>query len=397
MDTRTVIIVMLAQVSLLGVLALVFGARQRGTRAVSAWGAGLFLVGAGYAGLAMRDVLPALLSITVVNTLLMAASLLFYRSVRIFMGRPVHDPLGVAALAATAVLLFVFSEISPNLQVRILVVSAIGAALFARNAMELRSDVPREVQPSHRFMQGVYWIVSALLLARFAATLLQPGTSLMDPSASESAFFLGVLLVATAGTFGNFWIEAQHLHLELARQAARDSLTGILNRGAFFDALEREMARARRGGGVLSVAMFDLDHFKRINDAHGHPAGDEVLRRVAASMEASIRQPDILGRYGGEEFALLMPDTDADMAMSVAERIRAKVQSKGVEWKGQRLSVAVSGGVAAFPGNGMTADGIVATADAALYDAKHAGRNRVLRSAGRAVTPDSPNGMHARS
>lgn len=318
MDTRTVIIVMLSQISLLGALAIVFSARQGGTRAVGAWGAGLLLVGAGYTGLAMRGALPDFLSITVANTLLMAANLLFYRSVRIFMGRPVQDPLGVAALAATAVLVFVYSEISPNLQARILVVSGIGAALFVRNAMELRASVPPEVQSSHHFMRAVYWIVAALLVARFAATLLQSSTGLLDPSAPQSAFFMGVLLIATAGTFGNFWIEAQHLQLELARQAARDSLTGMLNRRAFMAEFERELARVRRGGTVLSLAIFDLDHFKELNDTHGHPAGDEVLRSIAATMRAAIRHPDILGRYGGEEFALLMPDTDVEMAMSVA-------------------------------------------------------------------------------
>ncbi len=394
MDTRTVIVVMLAQVILLGALALAFGTRQGGTRAVGAWGAGLLMVGAGYAGLALRGVLPDFLSITVANTLLMAANLLFYRSVRIFMDRPVHDPFGAAALAATAVIVFVYSEISPNLQMRILFVSAVGAVLFARNAMELRTGVPAEVRSSHRFMQVVYWVVAALLAARFAANLVQPSAGLMEPSASQSAFFLGVLLIATAGTFGNFWIEAQHLHLALARQASRDALTGMLNRGALFDALERELARARRGATAFSVAMFDLDRFKVLNDTYGHPAGDEVLRKVAATIQACIRQPDILGRYGGEEFVLLMPDTDAEMAMAVAGRIRAAVKANGIQWEGRLLAVAVSGGVANFPSHGTTADALIAAADAALYEAKHAGRDRVMQAV-RPGAAEVPKGIHA--
>jgi diguanylate cyclase (GGDEF)-like protein len=382
MDTRTVIIVMLAQIALLGALALYFGARQGGTRAVGVWGAGLLMVGAGYGGLALRGVLPNILSITVANTLLMAANLLFYRSARMFMGKPVHDPLGVAALAATAILMFVFSEIASHLQARILVVSAIGSFLFMRNALELRGPVPAEVRSSHRFMQAVYWVVAVLLAARFAANLLQPpNPSLMAPSALQSAFFLAVLLISTAGTFGNFWMEVQYLHFELARQAARDSLTGMFNRRSFMLELDREIARVRRGGTVLSLAMFDLDHFKDLNDAHGHQAGDEVLRGIAKSMQATIRQPDILGRYGGEEFVLLMPDTDAEMAMRVCERIRAAVQVSGVEWNGRRLSITISCGVAAFALHGATADALIAAADAALYEAKRAGRNRVLQAA----------------
>lgn len=384
MDTRTIIITTLAQISLLGAVALYFGARQGGTRAVAVWGAGLLMVAAGYGGLAMRGGLPNLISITLANTMLMAANLMVYRSARMFMGRPVHDPLGMAALVATAILMFVFSEITPNLQARILVISAIGVVLYSRTALELRGAV-EGVRASHRFMQAVYWAVAVLLAARFIGTLMQPVSSLMAPSAPQSTFFLGMLLVATLGTFGNFWMEFQSLHLELARQAARDSLTGMLNRRTFLSEFERELARVKRGGGMLSVAVFDLDHFKGLNDAHGHPAGDEVLREVAACMQATIRQPDILGRYGGEEFALLMPDTDAEMALRVCERIRIAVQTGGVEWNGRRLPVTISGGVAAFALHGTTSDALIAAADAALYEAKRAGRNRVMRAQARAA------------
>ena len=127
-----------------------------------------------------------------------------------------------------------------------------------------------------------------------------------------------------------------------------------------------------------------------------HPAGDEVSRSIAATMQASIRQPDILGRYGGEEFALLMPDTDADMAMRVAGRIRVAVQMHGVEWNGRPLSITLSGGIAAFGVNGVTSDALIAAADAALYEAKRAGRNRILAApAGRSVAPAQISGIHA--
>ena len=252
--------------------------------------------------------------------------------------------------------------------------------------LELRGEAPPEMRNSRRFMERVYWVAVALMVFRVAANLHSPGVDLMAPSVSQSLFFLGALLLTTAGSFGMFWMEIQYLHLELTRQAARDSLTGMLNRRSFMVEFERELARVRRGGSMLSVAMFDLDHFKKLNDLFGHPVGDEVLRSVAASMQASIRQPDILGRYGGEEFALLMPDTDAAMAMHVAERIRVAVQMHGVEWEGQRLSVTVSGGVAAFASHGAAADTLIAAADAALYEAKRAGRNLVVQAEGRPVT-----------
>lgn len=396
MDIRTLIVVLLAQVSLLGALAIYFESRQPGTRAMGVWGAGLIVVAVGYALIAMRGAIPDLLSITVANTLLMGANLIFYRSLRIFGGKSVDDPLGLAALAATTILIYVFSEIAPNLGLRVVAVSTISGFLFLRNALELRGMAPPEVRISRRFMESVYWLVVALMVFRVAASLHSPGVDLMAPSVSQSVFFLAVLLLTTAGSFGMFWMEIQYLHLELARQAARDSLTGMLNRRAFMAEFERELARVRRGGTVLSLAMFDLDHFKKLNDLYGHPAGDEVLRSIAATMQASIRQPDILGRYGGEEFALLMPDTDADMAMRVAGRIRVAVQMHGVEWNGRPLSITLSGGIAAFGVNGVTSDALIAAADAALYEAKRAGRNRILAApAGRSVAPAQISGIHA--
>jgi len=380
MDTRTLVTTLLAHVTLLGVLAIYFSFRQPGTRAVGAWGVGLLMMAAGFGGIALRGAVPDLLSITVANALAIGSNLFFYRAIRIFKGRSVHDPLGVAALAATAVLVYVFSAITPSLQARLVVISAISAFFFARNALELRGEAPPEVRTSQRFMHGLFWIVAALMVARLASSLQVRVTDIMAPSAGQDGYFLAMLLLATAASFGMFWMQIQALNLELARQAARDSLTGMFNRRSLLLELDRELARVRRGGTVLSIAMFDLDHFKELNDTHGHQAGDEVLRGIAACMQATVRQPDILGRYGGEEFVLLMPDTDAGMAMRVCERIRVAVQVGGVDWNGQRMSITVSGGVAAFALHGTTADGLIAAADAALYAAKRAGRNRVLQA-----------------
>ena len=395
MDIRTLIIALLAQVSLLGTLAIYFESRQPGTRAMGTWGAGLIVVAAGYALIALRGAIPDLMSITVANTLLMGANLIFYRSLRIFGGRSVYDPLGLGALAATTTLIYVFSEVAPNLGLRVVSVSAISGLLFLRNALELRCKAPPEVRVSRRFMESVYWLVVALMVFRVGANLYSPGVDLMAPSLSQSVFFLVVLLLTTAGSFGMFWMEIQYLHLDLTRQAARDSLTGLLNRRAFLAEFSRELARARRGGTVLGVAMFDLDHFKRLNDQYGHPAGDEVLRSVASTMQSTLRHPDIIGRYGGEEFALLMPDTDSAMAMQVAGRIRAAVQMGGVEWNGQRLSITLSGGIAAFPAQGTTAESLIAASDAALYEAKRAGRNRIEAAPASGIPVDEASGIHA--
>lgn len=385
LDPRTLAVALLAHLSMLGLLSIYFGQRQPGTRAMGHWGVGLLMVAAGFGGIAMRGIAPDIISITVANTLNMGSNLFFYRALRIANGRPVYDPVGLSALVAGALLIYIFSAIVPSLPVRIATVSSIMAFLFARNAIELAGPAPDEVKGSKRFMAFVFWGLAAILATRFLFALANRDTDLMAPNFAQCAFFIMIMLLATTATFGMFWMVIQGLNLELTRQAARDSLTGMLNRRSFMLEFERELARVRRGGGVLSIAMFDLDHFKELNDAHGHPAGDEVLRGIAASLQATIRQPDILGRYGGEEFALLMPDTDAEMAMRVCERIRTAVQLGGVEWSGRRLSITISGGVAAFALHGTTSESLIAAADAALYSAKRAGRNRVLQAEARAA------------
>ena len=304
----------------------------------------------------------------------------------------------MAVIGVTAGLIFVFSAIFPNMTIRVIVVSLIGAVLLARNAREMRGEAPVEVRASWGYMQAVFWTACALMVLRIVSTTLAlpADTELMAPSPAQSLYFLLIFLMITAASFGAFWLELQYMQYELSRQAARDLLTGMLNRRSFLIEFERELARVRRGSGVLSVAMFDLDHFKRLNDSYGHPAGDEVLRTVAASMQGSIRLPDVLGRYGGEEFVLLMPDANTQAAMSVTERIRIAVGLGGVEWNGERLTITLSGGVASFPRDGTNSTALIAAADAALYTAKRAGRNRIMPAAvapvGAAPTSAAPAG-----
>jgi diguanylate cyclase (GGDEF)-like protein len=163
---------------------------------------------------------------------------------------------------------------------------------------------------------------------------------------------------------------------ELADASRRDPLTGLPNRRAFEEDLAREAARAARAGAAVAVVVLDVDRFKAVNDAHGHAAGDAVLRAVAARAAGAIRAGDLLARVGGEEFALLLPGADLARAAEAAERIRAALAAAPVEAEGRALSVTASFGCAALaPGEPPGA--AVARADARLYEAKRDGRNRV--------------------
>lgn len=156
-----------------------------------------------------------------------------------------------------------------------------------------------------------------------------------------------------------------------------DVLTGIPNRRAFMQAAEQEVMRAQRYGSKLSVAVLDLDHFKGINDTYGHAMGDRVLISRAKVLSHAMREVDIMGRLGGEEFAILMPDTPLSEAIQAVERMRLALEQNPVKADGQLIRSTASFGVAEYPGIDPTVDGLLAKADGALYVAKARGRNRV--------------------
>jgi diguanylate cyclase (GGDEF)-like protein len=165
---------------------------------------------------------------------------------------------------------------------------------------------------------------------------------------------------------------------EIWTLATVDHLTGVLNRQAILAELEKEIDRAARYGHQLSVAMVDLDHFKRLNDSHGHAAGDAMLRQIADILRANLRTVDIVGRYGGEEFLIVLPETDVDAAASLAEKLRRLVGRHEIVLQGEfRASATLSAGVAGGSGAHLNLEALVRDADNAMYSAKALGRDQV--------------------
>lgn len=179
--------------------------------------------------------------------------------------------------------------------------------------------------------------------------------------------------------------ELQEVNARLERLAVTDGLTGLFNHRRFQEALQVELVRSERHKRPMGVLMVDVDFFKKVNDAMGHPAGDDLLRRLAEVLGKDLRQTDLIARYGGEEFTVILPETTRSEAMQVGERMRAAVEEKindGSPWPSK---VTVSIGVATFPEDGKTAEELLESADQAMYIAKRQGRNRVVGSRG-AVT-----------
>jgi diguanylate cyclase (GGDEF)-like protein len=165
----------------------------------------------------------------------------------------------------------------------------------------------------------------------------------------------------------------------LRTQATRDALTGVHNRGFFDEMLQGQLVEARGAGAPVTIMIVDVDHFKRINDSHGHPEGDRALRVIAQTLAGVARASDIVCRYGGEEFCLILPGTPLDSATQLADRIRSEVPAAcaraGIA-DGARLTVTI--GLAASPADGMLPEMLLRTADQRLYRGKEAGRDRIM-------------------
>jgi diguanylate cyclase (GGDEF)-like protein len=179
-------------------------------------------------------------------------------------------------------------------------------------------------------------------------------------------------------------IRNANLLARVQQMAVTDGLTQLSNRRAFDRSLDRELNRAARTDGRLSVVLLDIDHFKQLNDSHGHVVGDSVLRQIAHALQLCGREYDTIARYGGEEFAAVLPGCSSGLALQVAERLRISVQDAATDVK-----VTASCGVATYPYDGIDVGGLLSAADRALYTSKRAGRNTV-RSAEQARVEELP-------
>ncbi len=173
------------------------------------------------------------------------------------------------------------------------------------------------------------------------------------------------------------------LHDRLREETLRDPLTGLFNRRFLDESLERELARTRRDNLPLALLMIDIDHFKQLNDTYGHPAGDEIIRRVGGLIQSRARSGDLPCRYGGEEFLLVLPNMTLATAVERAEEWRVAFANDWTVIGNHAVAVTVSIGVAVFPCHGGSARALIEAVDQALYAAKRGGRNRVVAATAR--------------
>jgi len=227
-------------------------------------------------------------------------------------------------------------------------------------------------------------LLMAVFVVRFGVMLVAPeGSNLLANSWQRLLQFIANLLFF-ALVLGGLLITNEKLLYRLAHLAERDALTGLYNRRALLDLAERAVGQQ----ALLAVLMIDLDHFKTINDRYGHAAGDAALRQFAERLSQSCRRGDLVGRYGGEEFCVVLPGATASVAQRVAERLRAAMAAEPVSFGQQQIAVTISVGLACQRPELDGLEPLLAAADSALYQAKRRGRNRV-ELAGQQAAPQT--------
>lgn len=382
LDPRTLALYTTAISALLAVLSLLYGQARRVYSGYGWWVASLALFSLALGSIGMRGMVPGWITHYGPTVLGVSAMLSILEGQRRFFASSARTwPWWIGAAAIPLLML----ASGPNLVLS----RAVGAIGVGALAFVAAGHFARSAQPGLR--SASLWC-AALLVAFGLMRLLRAGWFLhkgigYDVLESNSVSILNYAvnaIFATLWGFGFMFLCAARVENELdesreaLRQLARkDALTGLANRRAFFDDAGIEMARARRYRQPVAMLMIDIDHFKEINDRHGHAAGDRLLASVAHCLQRELRVGDFLARIGGEEFAALLVQTHGAEALRTAERLRAAVESQRAEAGEQAPSTTVSIGVAVSADGSRELEDLLRGADDALYRSKHAGRNRV--------------------
>ena len=366
------------------------------SRGIKRWACGSLLLGAGFILIAGTGFVPLFLSVIVANTVIFASSTLYLHSIREFTetgDRPGIRAFTYALIVPFFLLFCYFTYIVPNIADRILVISTATAPLdFVCGADLLR----RRPCPVSQGIIGTAFVlcgVGHVLRGLFVLIQGDTASNVLVPNGQQTAMFLWVFMTVLVFAFGFTLMCGEKFTADLRRIALTDPVTGSLNRAGIEAQAEQEVSRAVRTQTPLSVLILDLDHFKLVNDTHGHPVGDSVLRGVVDTARLQLRAYDLLGRFGGEEFLIVLPQTDTVAAAPVAERIRTAIAGSVLAPEQSSLRCTVSIGTATLTG-GRTGDfpALMQQADAALYEAKRAGRNRVIAADDETVAADSKKG-----
>jgi len=381
LDLRTMMLMFSVLTLLLSGLLALAGVQAGNIRGVRLWAlASLCYSLASF--IAFADLTPTSSAWTIVlgAVLVMAANGLQYSGIQAFKGERIDWRIPLLVVGVAFVQSVWFTILHPDADVRAIANSLVFVLI---NTLCARALLIRIEQP----LRTAYWFTGASFAMLAAAALIRAVTIFRSPGTfagfySQVPFvpmrFLSISLILMCVTFGFILMLNYRLIADMQKIALRDGLTGALNRRSLEEEAIRLSARCTRSGETLAIMMIDVDHFKSINDHSGHQIGDQVLQRLAAVAQASIRGDDYFARYGGEEFCILLPSTSEEEARVLADRLCQAYAALTMEFGGEVLHSTISIGVADSNQVGLEFSALVTAADKALYQAKQEGRNRVV-------------------
>ena len=382
-DLRT-LLVLLAVTDLAVAAAIWIGGSRRLGDGLSQWAASL-LVRAFACGVYASGAAPQVGVIALGSALLALSCTLQAAALAAYDHRPLAAWVHTAVIAAVAAPLPLLVGEPP---LALLFGGVMFGTLFATGAAiasQVRS--PRRSAARKILIVSLGCGAAAFYLRGVSAMVSATQGGIAAPEGPAAAMLLVIFAASLVASFGFVLLHKERAEAEALRIATMDPLTGAYNRRTFHEIAERELSRVRRAGQPLSIVMIDMDHFREVNEKHGHRVGDIVLQKVAEVVRAAMRKEDMLVRFGGEEFLVLLPDVPGPGAVVVAGRIRRTVASQPITVGDLTLPVTVSLGVAARLDEGPESiEGLLARADSALALAKQRGRNRVVAlSLGRSI------------
>ena len=378
---QTLILALLVLHLLLGLLCIAISRGEHKSPALRWWGWGLLVYSTGlFTTVSAAFGLPQAAASTAGNTLIALSSVLCVRGVLSHTPVRLSPPWVGAGLLATVAMLAASNLTGfQQLLVNVTGPTVLAVVLFLLAAVLIVRRGPRDARHASEFLSAMLVFAVLTWIARIVALLSVLGLDHVRERVDlvMSLFAIAQMVNGVAATLSLVWIDVRLMQAELSRVAHSDALTGLPNRRAIRLRFGEESARAARTERKFAMALFDIDHFKQVNDRHGHATGDEVLKAVANALTGAKRGEEVLARIGGEEFLILLAQQSAEGAREAAERLRSAARRAVVDAEAGELRVTVSGGVALYPDDGGDWDHLFAAADRRLYAAKRGGRDRV--------------------
>jgi diguanylate cyclase (GGDEF)-like protein len=372
LDSRTLIFI---TGSMSGLMALVVYMLQRNypssIRGLGEWAGALLAMFVGGLLVWGIGVLPDLLSISASTLLLWSGLYLAYVGTQRFHGITPNSRPWIILIAVVTMVQIWFNMVQPEYRVRIALSTAMVSVLTGLHAWLLLRQKPNTFSRSMAILV-LTGLMATQLLRLVTVPQLPAEANFFDHDLVQQIYFNGFVVAILLFSISAVLMATDRLRTELEELAAKDSLTGAYTRRHMNEACLQELERCRRYGHVMSLLIMDLDHFKNINDSYGHQSGDKALIEFVNRIKTLLRRSDLLGRFGGEEFLLLLPETSLEAALAIAERIRAMIDQSATD-----PHYTVSIGVTHNHPDNDNLDTLLARADKALYQAKAQGRNRV--------------------